>query len=213
MPEPDNDRLFSRGEPTREHFGFIIVRSSAGGEPDPERIEAAARMLGRAPFFKDDMGCEHELLAAAISNTGQLAYVESKTKDGGVNPHGFGGRHIDVSIRIHVVGSVSQDRSVDIESYNPFFGCSVRLFEWIGERVVLIYREKHWTFACRFGDVWPPKFIKIEDDWLIHEDQLACIGYKEREVRRLTFPGLDPLDSLPREEAAKLGLLPETSWK
>jgi hypothetical protein len=208
----DTDRLFSHGSPNEGHFGFISVRSSAGSEPNPERIEVAARMLGRAPFFKDDGGCEHEIIGAAVSETAQLAYVESRTKDGGANPHGTGGRHIDVSIRIHLLGRDGTDLSEEIESYNPFFGCSVRFFEWIGETVVLIYREKHWTFACRFGDVWPPKFHKIEDDWLIHSNQLAYIGYKERLVRRLRFPALDPLGPLPRDEAAKSNLMPETTY-
>ena len=88
----------------------------------------------------------------------------------------------------------------------------MRFFEWIGDTAVLIYREKHWTFAYRFGDVWPPKFLKIEDDWLIRDNQLAYIGYKEDSVRRLSFPALDPLDQLPKEEAVKLNLMPETYW-
>jgi hypothetical protein len=179
------------------------IRSSAGADPDPERIETAARILGRAPFYKDGDGCEYEIIGAAISETGLLAYLESQTKDGGANPHGFGGRHIDVSIRIHLFGSEGTNHSVEIESYNPFFGCDVRFFEWIGETVVLIYREKHWTFAYRFGDVWPPKFLKIEDDWLIHDNQLVHIGYKERSVRRLSFPALDYLDPLPKEEGCQ----------
>jgi len=207
----DTDRLFSHGSPNREHFGFISIRSSAGVEPDPERIETAARILGRAPFYKDDGGCEHEIVGAAISETGLLAYVESQTKDGGANPHGLGERHIDISIRIHLFGGEGTDRSVDIESYNPFFGCDVRFFEWIGDTVVLIYREKHWTLAYRFGDVWPPKFFKIEDDWMIHDNQLAYIGYKEASVRRLSFPALDPLDPLPKAEAAKLNLVPDAT--
>lgn len=209
----DPDRLFSHGSPNREYFGFYSLRSSAGEEPDPEKIETAARILGRTPFYKDIAGCEHDIIGAAISETGRLAYVESQTKDGGTNPHGFGGRHIDVSIRIHLVDIEGTTRSVEIESYNPFFGCDVRFFEWIGETVVLIYREKHWTFAYKFGDVWPPQFFKIEDDWLINDNQLAYIGYKEGLVRRLSFPALDPLDPLPKEEAAKLNLLPDTSWK
>lgn len=206
-------RLFSHGRPNREHFGFISIRSSAGAEPDQERIGTAARILGRAPFYQDDGGCEHEIIGAAISETGLLAYVESKTKDGGANPHGVGGRHIDVSIRIHLFSGKGSDRWVDIESYNPFFGCDVRFFEWIGNTVVLIYREKHSTFVYRFGDVWPPKHRKIEDDWLIRDGQLAFIGYKEHSVRRLSFPALAPLDPLPKEEAAKLNLMPETYWK
>ena len=205
----DADRLFEHGSPNREHFGFFSLRSSAGDEPDPKQIEAAAEKLGRQAFFKDAEGCEHEIIGAAISPSGQLAYVESRTRDGGDNPHGFGGRYIDVSIQIHLIDSSGSDQSVEIESYNPFFGCDVRFFEWVGETVVLIYREKHWTFAYSFGERWPPTFVKIEDDWLIKGDQLAYIGYKEDSVRRLSFPNLAQLAPLPREKAVKQDLMPD----
>jgi hypothetical protein len=150
------------------------------------------------------------LIAAAISETNRLAYVESRAKDVGPHPYGAGGRKIDISIRIHLTEVDGKDRAVDIESYNPFFGCDVRFFEWVGDTVVLIYREKHWTFACRFGDVWPPRFVKIEDDWLLRNDQLAYIGYKEKAVRRLSFPELKELEPLSKQAAAELNLLPGT---
>lgn len=88
----------------------------------------------------------------------------------------------------------------------------MRLLEWIGHTALLIYREKHWTFAYSFGEVWPPKFEKIEDDWLIHDGQLAYIGYKQEVVRRLGVPNLDEQPSLLFEEAVKQDLMPETSW-
>ena len=104
----------------------------------------------------------------------------------------------DISIRVHLVEADGTNQSVDIESYNPFFGCDVRFFEWIGNMAVLIYREKHWTFACRLGDAWPPKFVKIEDLWVIHENQLAYVRLKEEFVRRLSFPDLEELDTLSK---------------
>jgi hypothetical protein len=206
----DSDPLFKRGNPNPEKFGFVSLRSSDGEEPDPERIQEAARMLRRQPSFTDEEGYEHELIAAAVSEVGGLAYVESRAKDAGSHPHGAGGRNIDISIRIHLVTADGTHRSADIESYNPFFGCDVRFFEWFGEAVVLIYREKHWTFACRFGDTWPPKFVKIEDHWVLHERQLSYIGYKQENVRRLSIPGLEELEPLTRDAAAELGLLPKT---
>jgi hypothetical protein len=84
----------------------------------------------------------------------------------------------------------------------------VRFFEWVGRAAVLTYREKHWTFACRFGDVWPPQFVKIEDDWVIHGDTLGYIGYKEEAVRRLRFPELEPLEPMSVAEARRVGLYP-----
>jgi hypothetical protein len=79
---------------------------------------------------------------------------------------------------------------------------------WIEAAAILVYREKHWTFACRLGDVWPPRFVKIKDDWVINGNTLGYVRYKEEVVRRLSLPGLDRLDSMPAAEAAKVGLLP-----
>lgn len=209
-PSDDTKPLFRNGNPNPEEFGFFSLRSSAGVQQDPKRLEEAAHILGREPFFTDDAGYECKLISAAVSSSKRLAYVESRAKDVGPHPLGIGGRKIDISIRIHLVETDGTNRSVDIESYNPFFGCDVRFFEWINDTVALIYQEKHWTFAYRFGDIWPPKFVKIEADWIIHQDQLAYLGYKEKMVRRLSFPGLEKLEPLSKDAAAKLGLLPDT---
>jgi hypothetical protein len=208
----DSERLFTQGRANPSKFGWP-VRSSAGEPPDPERLEEAADLLGRPVFFVDAEGYEREIIGAAANAAGDVAFVESRAKDVGFNPHGDNQRHIDVSIRVHLVEKSGGDRSVDIETYNPFFGCDVRFFEWIGGTVVLIYREKHSTYACRFGDVWPPRFMKIQDYWIIHGPFLGYLGYKEEMVRRLSFPELDELESMTSAEAARVGLLPAIRWE
>lgn len=203
----DDDRLFAHGRANPARFGWPI-RSSAGEPPDLKRVAEAAHRLGRPAFLVDGDKYECEIIGAATSAAGDIAFVESRTKDAGPNPYGANQRHIDVSIRVHLVEESGRHMSADIQSYNPFFGCDVRFFEWIGRTVVLIYREKHWTFACRFGDIWPPRFVKIEDDWVINEGVLGYVGYKEEAVRRLSFPALDALEPIPVAEAARVGLLP-----
>jgi hypothetical protein len=203
----DADRLFAHGRANPLKFGWSS-RSSAGEPPDPKRIEDAAALLGRPVFFVDDNGYECEIIGAATNASGDIAYVESRAKDVGFNRYGFNQRQIDVSIRVHLLDRSGNHQSADIESYNPFFGCDVRYFKWIDHTAVLIYRENHWTFACRFGDIWPPRFVKIEDDWIVKDNILAYIGYKEKVVRRLTFPQLDVLEPIPAAQAARLGLLP-----
>ena len=200
----ENERLFDNGNANFKRFGRPL-RWSAGGEADAEMVLEAARILTREPLVIDGAGYECELFAAAISEAGRVAYVESRAKDGGPNPHGYDGRQIDISIRIYLVKRDGTNLAADIESYNPFFGCDVRFFEWVGETVVLIYREKHSTYACRFGDVWPPKFIKIQDNWILHDRQLAYVRYKDEQVRRLSFPELEELESLSRDSAAERG--------
>jgi hypothetical protein len=157
--------------------------------------------LGRPAFLVDADGYECEIIDAAQSASGAIAYVESRAKalDGGI---------VDVSIRIHLVEGADRHDSVDIESYNPFFGCDVRRLEWMDRAAILIYREKHSTYAGRFGDVWPPKFVKIQDRWIAKDGVLGFIGYKEKRVRRLTYPGLEELDPIDVGEAKRVGLLP-----
>jgi len=203
----DTSRLFIRGRAIVEKYG-LPLRASAGKAPDDKPIEAAATQLGRPVFFIDEDGYECEIIAAVTNVTGDIAYVESRAKDVGFNRYGAHQRQIDISIRVHHRDRSGVDRAAEIESYNPFFGCDVRLFEWVGESAVLIYREKHWTYACRFGDVWPPRFVKIEDRWIVNNGILAFIGYKKAMVGRLTFPMLDDLDPIPVAQAAEVGLLP-----
>ncbi len=179
-----------------------------GGPPDPERITTAALALGRPVTLIDADGYECELIGAAIHVSGHVAFVETRSNDIGPNEFGSNGRHIDIKIRIHLVDQGGRQQSADIESYNPFFGCDVRYFEWLGPTAVLIYREKHSTYACRFGDSWPPRFVEIEDDWVISGDALGFIGYQQNLVRRLSVPELDPLEPIPIPEAKTIGLLP-----
>jgi hypothetical protein len=201
------DRLFAHGRANPVKFGWPL-RSSSGQPPDPERLGAAARLLGRPVAHVDPDGYECEIIGAAISDSGEIAYVESRAKDVGYNRYGANQRHIDVSIRVHLVRQSCQHDSAEIESYNPFFGCDVRYFEWVGPTAVLIYREKGSTFACRYGDIWPPRFVKIEDAWVINGGILGYIGYKEEAVGRLRFPELEGLEPLPVAEAERAVLLP-----
>lgn len=199
----EHERLFSSGRANPEKFGWP-VRSSAGSPPDSELIAQTARLLGRPAFFVDADGYECEIIGAAVGARREIAYVESRARK---NPSRD---FVDISIRIHLVEPDESHRSTDIESYNPFFGCDVRYFEWIGRAAVLIYREKHWTFVCRFGDVWPPRFVKIEDDWVINGGMIGFTGYQENRVRRLSIPTLDPCEPLSIPEATQIGLLPPT---
>ena len=203
----DPDRLFAHGNPNPDKFGWSL-RSSAGKAPDPKRIEDTTAQLGRPAFQIDEDGYECEIIGGAVHESGALAYVETRSKDVGYNQHGAHQRKIDISIRVHSIDLGGKHDSADIESYNPFFGCDIRFFEWIADTAILIYREKHWTFACRFGNVWPPRFVKIEDRWIINRHVLGYIGYKEKSVRRLSFPLLDEMDSVSMTEADRLGQLP-----
>lgn len=115
---------------------------------------------------------------------------------------------VNVSIKIHLRDSQGNDQAVDIKSYNPFFGCDIGFFEWVDDIALLIYAEKHRTYICAFGPNWPPQFVEIEDRWTINDKTIGHIGYKQELVKRLSLPDLNPLDSISRTDADKMGLLP-----
>lgn len=116
---------------------------------------------------------------------------------------------VSITIKIHYVNAKGKSNSVDIQSYNPFFGCNVGMLEWINDDVaLLIYSEKHSTFVYRIGDTWPPQFAKIDERWSIKDDVLSFINYNSDVVQRRQIPSLNPLATIPLSEAETDGWLP-----
>jgi hypothetical protein len=182
---------------TDASFGF-----SAGSEPDPQRVEAAARVLGRSVRFVDDNGYQREMFAAALNGqAGMVAYVETRAKQ-------LTDR-VDIAIHLHVRAKDGREVVWEIISYNPYFGCNVRFMEWFGETVLVIYREKHRTYVCRIGLDFPPVHKEIGDYWVINGSVLASRRDKnDRTVRRLSIPELSELADLPQDEAQRAGVFP-----
>lgn len=180
----------------------MSLRASNGNKPAPEAIARAARLLDREPFFTDGKGFEYEIIAAAVHPDGKrIAYVQSRAKPGK--------KFVDITIKIHYVDTNGRSSAVNIESYNPFFGCDVGMMEWINDDVaLLIYSEKHWTFVYRIGDKWPPPFAKIDERWSIENDVLSFMAYKADVVRRLQIPSLEPLADVSVSQAETDGSLP-----
>ncbi len=178
---------------------------SSGTDPDPERVEAAAKALGRSVRFVDDEGYQREVFAAAINGqTGTVAYFESRVKQ--VT------KMTDVHLHVHVRGTDGSEVVWEVKSYNPYFGCNVRFMEWFGETVLTIYREKHRTYVCRFGLDSAPVCKEIGDYWTLNGSVLASRrGKNETAVQRLSIPDLSELPELSQDEAEKAGIFPATA--
>jgi hypothetical protein len=197
----ESDRTFIAGNRNPWKYGWSL-RACNGDAPDPALLSHAAALLGREPFFTDAAGFECEIIAAAVHpDERRIVYVESRAKE----RRGF----VDITIKIHYVNSDGHDKAVDIESYNPFFGCDVGLIEWFSDQLaLLVYQEKHSTFVYRIGDGWPPQFAKIDDRWQIKDDILSFMAYRADTVQRLRVPSLEPIPDVPVAEAESLGQVP-----
>jgi len=185
---------------------------STGSDPDPRRAELAAGVLGRPARYVDAEGYERAIVAAATHGlTGALAYAERRSK----RRRGYSRSlrrwgYLDIHFHLRVRERSGREAAWEVQTYNPYFGCDVRFLEWYGDVALVIYREKHSTYVCRFGLDSPAEFKAIEDDWVLDGRQLGYWGDQETSVRRLAIPGLEELPPLSADEAAEWGLLPPT---
>jgi uncharacterized protein (TIGR02996 family) len=187
-------------------LALLADHRSTGSDPDPRRAERAAEMLGRPVRYVDEQGYERVITAAAIHDlTGALAYVESRSQ-------WRGGGFLDITFHLRLRDRGGREAAWEVETYNPYFGCRVRFLEWYGDAALMIYREKHDTYICRFGLDSPAEWKVIEHDWMLDGRHLGYWGYRETSVRRLAIPGLEELPVLSAEEAAAWDLLPGKSW-
>ncbi len=200
-----DDPLYKGGFPNPDRLGFIPLRQSSGDEPDAKEIERAAGILGRPVRETDAEGYECEIVGAAVGGgAGSIAYVASRAKKQG--------QYVDIEFRLHLRAPGGTHNSWDVQTYNPYFGCDVRFFQWIGRHAILIYREKHRTYVCKVKAAAEPVFVKIEDDWIINGRTLAYWGWEATQVSRLTLPDLTALDAVSEEEAKAQRLLPSKYW-
>lgn len=87
----------------------------------------------------------------------------------------------------------------------------MQFLEWYGDIALMIYEEKHCTYACRFGFTGPPLYRTVKYDWVISGRELGFCRWRESDVRRLSVPELDELPSLSKTEARERELFPEES--
>jgi hypothetical protein len=183
----------------------IVFGVSSGSDPDPQRVEAASRILARAVRLVDEDGYQREMFAAAIDEqAGLVAYTETRAKQ-------LPGR-VDIAIHLHVQARDGRKVVWEIVSYNPYFGCNVRLLEWFGNTVIMIYHEKHRTYVCRLGLTFGAVYKEIGDYWVMKDGVLASRrGKNEAVVRRVSIPELSELPDVSQEEAEMAGIFPATA--
>ena len=185
------------------HESFQNLKASCTDLEDEDGVAHAVEFLGRSRLMMDSRGYRCRLLGAAYNaNQSCLCYVESKDKKR------WWTQMVDVSIKIHLVDGSGRQQSIDIESYNPYFGCVIEFFRWISDTAFLIYHEKHRTYVVRVNSEWPPKFQQIDHRWVINGDILSFGGHNGVFVSELSLPSLSVLPNVSISEAERLGRLP-----
>jgi uncharacterized protein (TIGR02996 family) len=183
-------------------------RVSSADKPEEasfQRRERIAARLGRPVTFTDSKGYEQEIVAAAEHPaTDSVAYVECRSK--------WIGNTQDIKYHLKLRRLDSETVAWDVETYNPYFGCNVRFLEWYGDTVLIIYREKHRTYAARVGLDYRIEYKELSDDWILEGPQIAFRKWQDPIIRRLRIPELEPLPELTEQQALAWNICPPKTW-
>lgn len=181
------------------------VLPGAGGQPlvNPEdSIQAVCDWLGRPVRFVDEKGYEDEITAGAVHPTMSWpAWVRCRRK---TLAKGF----VDIEFRLQV--QVEDRLAIDwvVETYNPYFGCDVRYMAWHDRWVVMLYREKHHTYASSHSVKGGRQLVQLTDEWLVTDNQIICRSEEPDRVDCVALPDLHRLPPMSADEARQAGMLP-----
>lgn len=113
----------------------------------------------------------------------------------------------------HLLQTVANGEAFKWEpiTYNPYFGCTCYLIEWVQDYLIFIYKEKHDTYICSVQgntvntfNFHGAKLTRLGDVLLFEK-----YGEETEDIRRIRIPDLTILDSISRDLAQKDGLLPQ----
>lgn len=168
------------------------------------QIQALCEVLQRESEFEDADGYFVEIEAAAEGAAGRWAWLESREKEVG--------RLVNISLKIHLYQQDEIQYSWDIETYNPYFGCSVKYMEWWDDVLIVLYSEKHDTYVAALQVGEEPRFLTVADTFWIYDAQLMCDSTAvdgASGVKVIQLPALARLPNLSWEKARSAGWVPE----
>jgi len=180
------ESLFS-DMPEVNRLGFY-TDSSLNLWPEYPRVTAKLQELADAgEGFTDDEGYVWLITAYSIDDDHRrVAWVEWRDRDRG--------RIVNDNYYLKARDESGALFLWEIETYNPYFGCSVRFLNWIDDAVVLIYEDKHDTFVAVMRKDQDVQRVEITDDWAVQGDVLTYGTASPDEIRRLRLPSLEEVE-------------------
>lgn len=145
--------------PEEKRMGFFFEYEDS--KPDfNSALLMAEKLFAEKKWFVDEDDYEWRIMAqTADEKNERLAWVEWRFKQGQ-------GEREYHNYYLKARTTADDFWRWEIETYNPYFGCDVKFLDWLDDSVILIYEEKHDTYAARLDGVGV-KRIKISSDWKI----------------------------------------------
>lgn len=199
-----NQPAYSEAYRDYERYGPTPFGVGSGQSMDDAEtvIRAVSELLTCPVRYVDANGYTHEITAGAVHpGIRAVASVHCKSKN-------LRNGHVDIEFRLkaQVDGRAVTDWIV--QTYNPYFGCDVRYMGWHDGWVVMIYREKHHTYACSHSVAGDRQLVQLTDEWLVANNRITCRSEEPDLVDRFGLPNLDRLPPMAADEARQAGMLP-----
>ena len=170
---------------------------------NPEHaIRVVCERLNRPIRLVDEHGYEDEITAGAVHPAnGWLAWVRCKRKT-------LANGVVDIEFRLEA--QIEGPLAIDwiIQTYNPYFGCHVEYIAWHDRRIIIVYREKHHTYACSHSVEGDRQLVQLTDEWLVAGNQITCRSQEPDFVDCFALPDLRRIAPISASEARQAGVLP-----
>jgi len=153
-------------------------------------IAAVCARLDRAVDVVTDG--EASTVVAGVIDGERTAWVEQRWRDAGYE---------DIDGYVLHMGGAAQ-AVWEIDTYNPWFGCTVHFMRWYGDELVVIYSEKHHTIVCALDRDGAPRMRVVNWRWQVVGDLVLSASESRGLVERIHLPDLAVCAPLPAEAAA-----------
>jgi hypothetical protein len=154
-------------------------------EPDAAMTEAIAAVcarLGRPVEVAVDG--EVNTIVGGVVDGERVAWVEQRWRSAGYED-------IDgYTLR-------TREWAWEVDTYNPWFGCTVHCMRWYGDELAVVYSEKHLTIACVLDRGGAPRMRAVDYRWRLVGDTLVYASDARGLVERISLPELAPWAPLP----------------
>jgi len=199
-----NQPAYSEAHRDFERYGPTPFGVGSGQSMDNAAtvIRAVSELLHCPVRHVDADGYTHEITAGAVHpGIRAVASVpcKSKTLESG---------YVDIEFRFKAQVDGRAVTEWIVQTYNPYFGCDVRYMGWHDRWVVMIYREKHHTYACSHSVAGERRLAQLTNEWLVTDNQIICRSEEPDLVDRFRLPDLDRLPPLSADKARRAGMLP-----
>lgn len=163
----------SKDLPEEKRLGFFSETWSSVTPDFAAAAQKAGELFTAKKWFIDEDDYEWMILAQAVDQErNRLAWVEWRFKQGS-------GEREYHNYYLKARSAAGEYWRWEIETYNPYFGCDVKLLEWLETSALLIYKDKHDTYAARLNDAGA-KRMQISPEWKIADSILIDDGNSQK---------------------------------